>query len=117
MGYDISLVDANGESVQVARFFEGGVQPVGGSTTADISITYNYSKFFHGTIDKEEGIRWIYGRPAGECIEVLESAIVVLGTYRGSDDYWTATAGNAGHILDLLVGWAASYPDAHFEGD
>ena len=116
MGYDISLIGEDGESVQVARFFEGGVQPVGGSTTADISITYNYSKFFYDNIDKKEGIRWIYGRLAGNCIKKLEIAINWLGTHT-DDDYWAATPGNAGHMLGILVKWAIQYPMAHFEGD
>jgi hypothetical protein len=116
MGYDISLIGKDGESVQVDQFSEGGVQPVGGSTIADISITYNYSKFFYDTIDKEQGIRWIYGRPAGECIDRLKSAIDVLGTDK-DEDYWKPTAGNAGHIIGVLLKWATAYPSCVFRGD
>jgi len=116
MGYDIQLVDEHGEIVQVERFSEGGVRPIGGSTVADISITYNYSDFFHDTIDKEQGIRWLYGKPARECISKLESAIDTLGTDK-DEDYWEPTAGNAGHILSVLLKWAKQHPDAHFEGD
>lgn len=116
MGYDISLIGEDGEVVQVERFSEGGVQPIGGSTNAEISITYNYSKFYYDVLDKERGIRWIYGRPAGECIDRMKSAIAVLGTHR-DDDYWASTPGNAGHILHVLAGWAKQHPEAHFEGD
>jgi len=116
MGYDISLIDKNGESVQVDRFSEGGTQPVGGSTTADISITYNYSKFFYDIIDEEQGIRWIYGRHAGDCIGKLIGAIHILGIYK-DEDYWKATPGNAGHILRTLVKWAGKNKNAVFRGD
>lgn len=116
MGYDISLVGEDGESVQVERFSEGGVQPVGGSTNAEISITYNYSKFMYNTIDKERGIRWIYDRPAGHCIDRLKSAITILGTYQ-DDYYWKSAPGNAGHILSVLMAWAKQYQNATFGGD
>ena len=116
MGYDISLIGEDGNSVQVDRFKEGGVQPIDGSTVADISITYNYSKFFYDTIDKEQGIRWIYGRPAGDCIDRLEAAIKVLGTYK-DEDYWADTPGNTGHILAVLLKWAKDNPNAEFRGD
>ena len=116
MGYDISLIGEDGESVQVARFSEGGVQPVGGSTTADISITYNYSKILHDNLDMQFGIRWLYGKKYAECVDRLESAIKVLGTDQ-DDDYWAATNGNVGHILEILLKWVTQYPEAHFEGD
>ena len=116
MGYDIQLVDEHGEIVQVERFSEGGTQPIGGSTTADISITYNYSKFFYDTIDKEQGIRWIYGRRAGDCIGKLLKAVHILGLYK-DEDYWKATPGNAGYILAILLKWAGKNKKAMFRGD
>lgn len=116
MGYDISLVDDNGDSVQVERFSEGGTQPVGGSETADINITYNYSRYFSDTIDEEEGIRWIYGRKLSEIEDVLEHSVKVLGTYR-DEDYWLPTPGNAGAIIEILLRWAKDNPEATFVGD
>ena len=116
MGYDISLIDANGDSVQVERFSEGGTQPIGGSTTADISITFNYSKFFHDAIDTEQGIRWIYGKNIDECGGRLSHACQYLGTNRDYD-YWKPTAGNAGYVLALLLYWGEKNPTAIFIGD
>ena len=129
MGYDISLVNANGESVQVERHSEGGnmvatsVVRVGkrscsvyGTTNAEISVTYNYSKFLYDTIDEEQGIRWLYGKNYSECVERLETAIGALGTDR-DEDYWAATAGNTGHIISVLLSWAKQNPTATFIGD
>jgi len=116
MGYDISLIGKDGEVVQVELHREGGTYPVDGTTNAEISVTYNYAKFFRNTLDKEKGMRWIYSRPAGECIDRMKSAISVLGTYKDGD-YWASTPGNAGHILSVLVKWAEQYPDAMFVGD
>lgn len=116
MGYDMKLIGEDGEIAQVDRHSEGGVHPIGGTTNAEISITYNYSKFFYDVIDKERGIRCIYDRPAGECIKKLVDAIHVLGVYK-DEDYWSATPGNAGHILGILAVWAKQHPCAQFEGD
>ena len=116
MGYDISLVDFNGHPVKVERHNEGGVMISGGNTDAMISVTYNYSKYFYDTIDEQSGIRWLYDRPAGSCIDVLQDAVDVLGTCR-CDDYWEGTPGNAGHVLKILWGWAMRYPNAIFVGE
>ena len=120
MGYDISLIDANGDSVEVEQFSEGGTQPIGGSTTADISITYNYYKLLHDTIDKDEGIRWLYGKNYAQCVERLELAIGAL-TLASSDperaNYWTATHENVRIVLALLLSWAEENPAAIFIGD
>lgn len=116
MGYDISLVDVWDNPVRVDLHKEGGTYPMDGTTDASISITYNYAKFFRSALDEELGLRWIYDRPAGECIERLESAIEVLGTEQ-DEDYWAKTPGNSGHILSGILGWAKQYPNALFTGD
>lgn len=116
MGYDLSLVDQDGNVVQVSRHEEGGTYLIGGTTDASISITYNYATFFRNALDEELGIRYLYDRPAGECIERLESAIDVLGTEQ-DEDYWAKTQGNAGHILKILALWAEQHPNAEYIGD
>lgn len=116
MGYDIQLIGADGEPVQVKRHGGGGTFVLGGSTNADISITYNYSRFYYDTIDEDEGIRWIYNKTGETCIPRLHSAVRELGTTE-SDDYWLSTPGNAGHILNILLGWAKANPTAVFQGD
>lgn len=115
MGYDVSLCDERGP-VEVPSHTEGGTIRVGGSDTASISITYNYSFFFYHFLDREQGLRWLYGKTGQETIARLEQAVETLGTRR-HDDYWTATPGNAGHILSVLLGWARAHPQAVWEGD
>lgn len=116
MGYDISLVGEDGNVVSVETHYGGGYILVGGNDFADISITYNYSKYFYDTIDEHSGIRWLYGRTGEQCVPVLRGAINYLGD-KQSVDYWKPTAGNAGYVLLILLKWAEDNPTAVFEGD
>ena len=127
MSFSIYLKDKKtGKDAIVPRFSEGGtvqaeVDADGrlvpcGQTVADMDITYNYSKFYCDTIDKEQGIRFIYGKTGSEVIPILEKAIAVLGTVRHAD-YWKPTPGNAGHALTVLLMWARLHPNAVFGGD
>ena len=116
MGYDIQLIGTDGEPVQVKRHSEGGTFVLGGTTSADINITYNYAAYFYDTIDADEGIRFLYGKTAEMCIPRLHSAVRELGTVR-SDNYWAATPGNVGHIIEILLRWAKDNPSATFRGD
>lgn len=75
MSYDINLIDLAGGVVQVARHEEGGTYALGGTTDASLNVTWNYAPYFYAHLDKERGIRWLYGKTGGECIERLESAI------------------------------------------
>ena len=116
MSYNIYLKDRNDEVVVVPKFAEGGTYAVGGTTGADLNVTYNYSKFYYAYLDTVLGIRWLYGTKGSDCLERLESAIAVLGTERSSD-YWEATPGNAGYALSILRDWAKLHPGAVFDGD
>jgi len=116
MGYDISLIDENENPVKVALHESGGTYPIGGTTSASINITYNYAVFFREALDETEGIRWLYGRSGEESVPRLHAAVRELGT-NISDDYWEATPGNAGHVLEILLRWARRYPTAVFKGD
>jgi len=116
MGYDIILEDSAGHPVQVARHTAGGNFVLGGTTDAEISITYNYSCYLYKELDEESGIRWLYGRTGEECIPRLHAAVRALGT-SADDDYWVSTPGNVGFILSILLGWAKRHPDAVFSGD
>jgi len=83
---------------------------------AKTSITYNYSIFYKETIDKEKGIRWIYGKTGKECEQKLRDAINILGTEK-HPDVWKPTPGNAGMVLKKLMEWCIEHPDAVFRGD
>lgn len=116
MGYSIKLVGEDGEPVKVESHYEGSNMLIGGNTDAEITITYNYGFFFYKHIDTEEGIRWMYGRKASDCVATLNAAILALGTDL-SGDYWEPTPGNSGHALAILRGWAIQHPTARFMGD
>lgn len=91
-------------------FEDGGTYVMGGSSECELNITYNYSRFYYETLDSEDGLRALNNQRAGDWIERLESAVAVLGTDR-DDDYWKASAGNAGAALARLLAWARAYPE------
>ena len=117
MSYDIDLIDeVTGRPVEVDRHEEGGTYAIGGIEEASLNVTYNYGKFFRKYLDEENGIRWLYGKKAKDCIKRLEAAVVTLGTEQDSN-YWKATPGNAGYALYVLLTWAKKWPSAIFQGD
>lgn len=134
MSYDVSL-EQDGKPVKVDQHEEGGTYALGGIEEASLNITYNYSWFYYRYIDKKEGLRWLYGKKAKDCIGILELAVEELGTkqYEVQEsgfnlmdksthhlkhvDYWAPTPGNAGHALNILLQWAKKYPEAVFSGD
>lgn len=81
---------------------------------ATLSITYNYSWFYRWFLDKEEGLRWLDGKTAGECASKLEGAIDSLGAQRHKN-YWVNAPGNAGYTLNILLQWANEHPNAKFK--
>lgn len=138
MSYDIGLYktkNSTDDPVEVEMFAEGGTQVMGGSSQAELNITYNYSWFYYLLLDEKNGLRWLYGKQAKDCIERLRTAVGKLGKnqyvvhdegYQFNDpgthhlthiDYWASTPGNAGHALDILLRWASEHPEAYFNGD
>lgn len=99
-------------TVKVPRFTDGGTYPVGGTTEAELNITYNYGKYYW--LCFEGGLRWLHGKQAGVTIERLERAVRLLGTTQDFD-YWKPTPGNCGHALNILLGWARLHPNAVWE--
>ena len=110
MSYDVALRDADGNPVQVERHEEGGTILVGGNTDAEMSVTYNYSKFF-GVVLPEGRIESLHGMTGADSIPILRAAISILTTRRDAD-YWAATPGNAGYALFVMEDWAEQHPDA-----
>ncbi len=100
----------DGKTVAVPPFVEGGTIAVVDSdlipepsTRANISITYNYAKYFNfGALN---------GYKASDAIATLERAVDVLDN-APDKDYWAPTAGNTGHMCALLLSWARLHPDA-----
>lgn len=110
-------------AVQVERFEAGATVPVGGTTEAEVSVTYNYAASFRtawnaigGTWSKDASRHgtlgsMLDGRVAVDTIDELTAAAGWLGTERDLD-YWKPTAGNAGATLALLLSWAKQHPSA-----
>jgi len=115
MSYDINLCYPDGPA-QVSNHEEGGTFALGGTTDAWLNVTYNYSKFYYEHLDREQGIRWLYGKKAKDTRDRLQNAVEALGTDRGSN-YWKATPGNAGYALAILLSWAMQHPEAEWDGD
>lgn len=128
MGWDITLQYEGetpegrklAETCQVQPFTFGSVlrathdlQPIA-SCDADMSLTYNYSKHYYGTVNDTEGLRWLHGKRAEDTIAQLQHAVNVLGT-TVDVDYWASTPGNAGAALAILLDWANAHPDARWE--
>ena len=114
MSYWVSLECKDGNWAKVEIHSEGGTYALGGTDQAKLNVTYNYSWFYYHFLDEQEGIRWLDGKTAKDCISRLENAVEVLGTSRYDKDYWAATPGNAGYVLNVLLGWARQHPDARF---
>ena len=114
MSYSISLNDSDGAPVKVPPHTEGSIIQLGGCSSANFDVTYNYSRYYYQTLCADRGIRKLSGMKAADAIPLLEVAIQVLGTEQ-SGDYWEVTPGNAGHALNVMLEWAKRYPDATFE--
>jgi len=113
MGWDVELVDENGDVVQVPPHTFGSNIVIGGSDRASTTITFNYSKFYYQVFG-EKGFMTLNGMKAKDAIPLLEEAIKKLGTKR-SGSYWDATPGNAGYALLVLLSWAKLHPEATFK--
>lgn len=119
MSYDIYLNDP--KTTEVIIFDEkhhliGGTYAVGGCEEAWLNITYNYASHFYRLIDKEKGIRFLYGKTGEESIPILNNAIEALND-DFTDDYREPTEGNAKKALQYLVAMAQMRPDGVWSGD
>lgn len=109
MSWDVSLHDRNGDLLETERHEDGGTYALGGTTDAELNVTYNYSQHFYAELDHEYGLSWLSGRRAVDTTARLAAAVQRLGTER-DDDYWSATPGNAGYALSILLRWAQQHP-------
>ena len=102
MSYDIRLVPQTDD----------------GTPPFEIGVTYNYSKFYYDKIDRDDGIRAIYGLTGAESLPILDLAISLMSD-EGYDpmDYWKPTEGNARDPLKKLFLAARSHPTWKWEGD
>jgi hypothetical protein len=112
MSWWISL-DDEGKPVEVKSFQGGGTQCIGGSTEADLNVTYNYSEV---TRLVDFGFRNLDGRTAEDTIDELERVVAALGTQQ-FENYWAPTPGNAGFAASILLSWAKQHPKAVWRVD
>lgn len=119
MSYDIHYTDKQGQQYELKEpMEEGGTHQLGGNTETWLNVTYNYSWYYHMFLDEEEGIRWLYGKTGGECVERLKEAIEPFEGFMPYErDYWAPTPGNCVQPLRIFLQWAQRWPDGRFEGD
>lgn len=118
MSYDISLTDpVSGHTVELdsPHHMRGGTYAVGGTTYAELNVTYNYGEVFRRLFG-EKGIRSIYGLTGAASIPVLESAASQLSD-EVDEDYWQPAEGNVKRALLQLLALARLRPDAVWDGD
>lgn len=113
MSWSVHLVDKDSNSLEVPSHEEGGIYALGGIDKAELSVTYNYSKYYHNTINSKEGLNYINDKKAEDVIGILESAVDTLGIEK-DDNYWKETSGNAGYALSILCSWAKQHPKGIF---
>jgi len=117
MSYDISLTDADGETILLAESHDitGGTYAVGGTNECWMNITWNYGAHFRRVLG-EGGIRSIYGTTGEASLPVLRAAADQLGD-DVDGDYWAPTEGNAKHALHGLIALAELAPHGIWQGD
>lgn len=98
--------------VEVPHFTDGGTYVVGGTSRAELNVTYNYSEYFLEA-GLKDGLRTLHNMRGKEALPLLTAAVKHLGTERDGD-YWAATPGNAGAALERLRQWAELHPDGIF---
>ena len=122
MSHDIDLTCAHcGEVLHMPESFtDGGTYCIGGTDECSLNVTYNYANLYADVFPNEGltngRISWLYGKTGGETIDVLQAGVDLLGVVR-DDDYWQATAGNAGAALLRLLSFAEAHPEGVWQGD
>lgn len=99
----------------------GGTFAVGGTTLAELNVTYNYAKILKEVFGAE-GIRRLYGMTAHDSIPLLITVRIMLGNAPASGDYWQANEGNVCQAVRSLHRIAEQaeregHGDAIWQGD
>ena len=112
MSWWVSITDPETDQYMVVEpFSEGGTYVLGGSSDADLNITYNYSAHYYRVLGLEDGLRGLDRAEAVSALPILRDGIKKLGTDE-SEDYWEATEGNARRALVVLADWCQQAVDA-----
>ena len=149
MGYEIRLI-RNGSKAKLRKIKDRELPKAGQFALRDANtvllecdlelyVTYNYSWYFYNAIDKDKGIRVIYGLKAKDAIPLLEAALPkidkfmdeerktkkVLSTTWGvgaaydeaDTNYWSVSARNAKRAVENIIALGKLAPDFTFTGD
>lgn len=95
---------------------EGGTYVVGGSTIAELNVTYNYGRAFADALRASgypfDGmVSWLDGRPVLDTLPEIEAVTKQLPDAPDPDDYWRGSPGNAGHAAAILLRMGREVPD------
>jgi len=104
MSWRISVNGLDGHPISVEPFEQGGTYTLGGSSDADLNVTYNYSKYYYRVLDLEDGLRGLNGMKAEDAIPILAKGIEALSD-EADPDYWEPTEGNAKAALIIVKNW------------
>lgn len=104
MSWWISVNDPDGTPLIVEPFEAGGTYAMGGSSEADLNVTYNYGKHYYRVLGLEDGLRGLDGMKAEDAVPILERGIAELGD-ETDPDYWKPTEGNAKAALITVKSW------------
>jgi hypothetical protein len=105
MSYWIYLLDANEQTCELSMpHTEGGTYQVGGTTLAELNVTYNYCDKFN--------FKGLHQRVAQDTIPELKEAVQRLAEGPDdSDDYWKETDGNVMRACGCLLSFAEQHPE------
>ncbi len=149
MGYEIRLIRNGSKSKlrlitdkelpKAGQFALRDANSVLSEDDLELYVTYNYSWYFYNGIDKEKGLRVIYGLKAKDAIPILEAALPkidkfiekerktkkVLSTTWGKGEaydeadtnYWSVSAKNARRAVENLIVLGRLAPYFTFTGD
>lgn len=114
MGYTVFLKGENGETLQLDTMLaEQGAEACPQTMfDCELHVSTNHKPYFVETLG-HEGLFELYGKKAGDCVDKLAVAVLLLGSEAGKD-YWERTPNNAGFFLNVLLNWAKEKPEGTF---
>ena|SRR5208282_2402102 len=105
MSWDIELCDpVSGAPLDLGAVHQmsGGTICIGGTSLAELNVTYNYGKHFNFSA--------LDGKTATESMDTLHEAANRLGNDVNAD-YWIPTEGNVKRAIKQLLAFAQLRPD------
>jgi hypothetical protein len=128
MGWDIYIEttpDGEGEVMVLPErpVLASSVQCIGGEPLAEMSITFNYVKFFHEALPEGHKIRELDHKKVSDTLEGLKEGLAKLKVAASwesdfakyeSNDYWFASATNAARALESLITMGELCPNGYW---